>query len=133
MSGRYIITTPLNASYSGQVCGVRIDNGRGILDSSTIDPKLKSNVVRALTQLANLNGVGLLDPEVLLAVHPDPSNVEGALVQLVNLGTIYHLTPIGAVPGLEVDLPEQVAPTPIVEAVAPAEGKGRAYNKKLPE
>lgn len=62
MSGRYIITTPQNPEYSGVVAGVRIDNGRGILDSNTINPKLKKTVEQALVELANLGPQYLVTP-----------------------------------------------------------------------
>ena len=59
MSGRYIITTPLNKMYSGKVCGVRIENGRGILDSSTIDPTSGMTVETALIQLRDMPGYNI--------------------------------------------------------------------------
>lgn len=69
-TARYVVTTPINPTYSGKVCGIRIENGRGLLDATTIDPKTGYTVETALETLRTMDGyvltrIGDAPPELV--------------------------------------------------------------------
>lgn len=55
---RYLVETP-NKEFEGRVCGVRFHAGRAIVDKTTIDPKVNSDVEEVAQEMKARFGLSI--------------------------------------------------------------------------